>query len=175
MGRYAVVSRRCRLTARASSSVHPITAEAHALSGEIDAELRDGALDLDRPASARIELSVAELRADNPLVSREIRKRLDPRRHPSATLTAHKVSARAEGGYDVFGELTLHQVTRSVTARAVLLTSDRHGLELDAELTFDVREFQLQPPSLLGLRVHPEVTVAARVVAAVIQDYVIQD
>lgn len=165
MTAYRTVSQRCELTARARSSLHPIQAETRELTGEIEATIVDGVLDLDQPASAHIELALATLRADNPLVNREIQKRLDARRFPTATVTVSKVSEPHNDGYEVLGELTLRAITRPITARAALISGDRQSLEVSGELTLDVRDFELDPPKLLGLRVYPEVAVSVRIVA----------
>jgi polyisoprenoid-binding protein YceI len=170
MTTYKLVSQRCELIARARSSLHPVQASSSTLTGEIDAVIVDGALDLDQPASARIEVPLGSLRADNALVSREIQNRLDTRRFPTAAVTVSKVTGPVNGGYELHGELTLRHVTQPVTARAVLVSSDPRTLEVSGELTFDVRDFQLDPPKMLGLRVYPEVAVTVRIVAAADND-----
>jgi polyisoprenoid-binding protein YceI len=80
------------------------------------------------------------------------------------------VTGPVNGGYELHGELTLRHVTQPVTARAVLVSSDPRTLEVSGELTFDVRDFQLDPPKMLGLRVYPEVAVSVRIVAAADND-----
>lgn len=166
MTSYRLDPRRCELTAHARSSLHPIQAEARMLTGEIDAEIVDGVLDLDQPATARIELPVGSLSANNALVNREIQNRLDARRFPTVAVTVSKVSKARNGGYELQGELRLRHVTRPITAQAALVSSDPNTLHVTGDLTFDVREFELDPPKLLGLRVYPEVAVTVRIVAA---------
>lgn len=171
MARYTIVAARSGLTARARSSLHPIQAETGQLAGEIHAEMADGRVDTGLPASAHVELAVGSLRADNPLVNREIQNRLDARRFPTVTAEISSVTGpRADGEYDLEGELTLRRVTRPVTARAVLVASDDRTLEVTGELTLDVRDFQLDPPKLFGLRVHPDVAVTVRIVATAEHD-----
>lgn len=170
MTSYRLDPGRCELTARTRSSLHPLQAEAHTLTGAIDATILDGALDLDQPATAQIELPVASLRADNPLVNREIQNRLDARQFPTATVTVIKVRGGRNGGYVLHGELTLRRVTRPITARAALVSGNRDTLDVTGDLTFDAREFQLDPPKLFGLRVHHEVAVTVRIVATTNDD-----
>ncbi|GAA5164073.1 hypothetical protein GCM10023321_51980 [Pseudonocardia eucalypti] len=165
MTRYKIVPGRCELAAQASSSLHPIRAEASELAGEIDVELADGVLDPTAPTGARIELATAALHSGNPLLDREIQGRLDARRYPRVAAWVREVTGPTDGAYDVHGELTLRHVTRPVTARATLVSGDRRFLEVNGAFTLDVRDFQLDPPKLLGLRVHPEVAVTVRIVA----------
>lgn len=165
MTSYQLDPQRCGLRARARSNLHSFQAEARTLTGEIEAVIVDGDLDLDQPATAHIVLPVAHLRADNALVTQEIQNRLDSRRFPTVTATVNKVNSARNGGYQLYGELTLRHVTRPVTAGAVLIPSDPETLYATAELGFDIRDFQLDPPKLLGLRVHPGVIVTVRIVA----------
>lgn len=165
MTHYKIVPGRCELAVQASSSLHPIRAEARELAGEIDAELADGVLDPSAPTGARVELATAALRAGNPLLDRELQGRLEARRYPRVAAWVTEVSGPVDGAYDVHGELTLRHVTRPVTARATLVSGDRRSLEVSGVLTLDMRDFQLDPPKLLGLRVDPEVAVTVRIVA----------
>ncbi|HEY2429754.1 MAG TPA: hypothetical protein VGI06_12540 [Acidimicrobiales bacterium] len=42
---------------------------------------------------------------------------------------------------------------------------DDHTVRLSGERTFDVREFGMEPPRILTLRVHPDVVVKVEIVA----------
>ena len=164
MTRYTITPESSALTAVARSDLHPVEARAARLTGTIDATLTGDGVDVSRPASARIELSTDALLTDNPLVQRELRRRLDTRRYPTATAAVREV--RGSGTrYEVRGDLALRHVTGPLRGHAVLVAGDTGRIEVTGELVLDVREFQLDPPRLLGLRVYPEVTVTVRLLA----------
>ncbi len=166
MTRFTIVPARSELTAVANSSVHPIHGEGRPLTGWVDAEVKDGVVDVSQPAGAYIELEVSALRADNPLVNREIQRRLDVRRYPTVRAEINEVTELARGRYGVRGKLTLHGTTNEVSGEAVLAVGEDDVMTVDGELTFDIRDFGLEPPKLLGLRVHPDIAVRVRVTAA---------
>ncbi len=169
MVRYNIDSDRSELSAEARSSLHPIHSQTRQLSGWVEAVLVDGAVDTAQPANARIELSTESIQADNALVNREIQKRLDARRYPTVVVEIHQVVGPSEGRYEVHGELALRHVTKPVTGHATLVAGDDSTLEITGELTIDVRDFDLDPPKLLGMRVYPDVAVSVRIVATMSQ------
>lgn len=85
-------------------------------------------------------------------------------------MTLGKVDGTRHDGYQLHGELTLRHITRPVTARALLVCTTPDTLHATGELGVDIRDFQLEPPRLLGPRVHPEVAVAVRIVATTNHD-----
>jgi polyisoprenoid-binding protein YceI len=67
--------------------------------------------------------------------------------------------------YQVAGELKFHGVTRREEGEVTVEVSDDRTLVVDGEQTFDVRDFDLEPPKFLMLKVHPDVSVRVHVVA----------
>lgn len=165
MTRFTITPGRSELTAVANSSVHPIHGEGKPLSGWVEAVVNDGAVDVSRPASAHLELEVTSLRADNPLVNREIQRRLDPRRYPTVRADIDELSELGNGRYGVRGKLSLHGITQEVSGEAAIVVGPDGVMKVDGELTLDIREYGLEPPKVLGLRVYPEVDVRLKVVA----------
>jgi hypothetical protein len=47
-----------------------------------------------------------------------------------------------------------------------LTAPDARSVRLDGQQTFDMRDFGMNPPRILTLRVHPEVTVRVAIVAS---------
>ena len=147
----------------AQSSMHPIEVETHSVTGEVDAEVDAGAVRLDPAPKGFVELPVEALESGHTLQDREMRRRVDAKQHP----TIHYRLDEATGGperFELLGTLTLHgqeqQFSALVTARV-----DRGALSVEGEHTFDIRDFGVKPPKLLGLQVSPEVRVVARLVA----------
>ena len=167
MGRYAIVPDRSRVVINARSSVHPIHSETEGLEGFVSVELADdGSVDVTRPASGRLSFPVAKLRSGNPLEDRELRRRILADRHP--TIEGELSGLEAGSGPDqylVTGTIRFRGVEQAYVHEMHITKLDDGSLELKGEAVFDVRDFGMQPPRILMLRVEPDVTVAVDIVA----------
>lgn len=148
----------------ARSSLHPIHGEANGLTGTIHAGLAEGRLDLSGPVEIRIELPVEQLASGKALEDAEMMRRIEARRYPSIRGQVNDVK-EVNGGYRMSGDLTFHGVTRQVDGEVSLSADGGGALVFEGEQTFDIRDFGVQPPKILMLKVHPDVKVRVRVVA----------
>ncbi len=164
MTRFEIVPERSELTAEARSSLHPIHGECRGVSGWIDAVVTDGVVDALEPVNAHLELETGQLKADNPLIQREIQRRLDAQRFPTIRADVQQATGGPDR-YQVKGMLSLHGVTEAVAGQAKVRV-DGDTMTVDGELTLDIRAFRLDPPKLFGLRVYPDVAVRLRVHAS---------
>jgi polyisoprenoid-binding protein YceI len=162
---YRIVPSSSRAWVEATTSVHPVHGEADGLEGFIDAELRDGRLDLDALPSMRLELEIERLTSGNPLYDNEMRRRVQTRRYPTVVGEAREFEEAGPGRYRVGGDLSFHGVTRRVAGEVRIGQPDERTVQVEGEQVFDVREFGVEPPRILMLRVHPDVRVRVRVVA----------
>ena len=140
----------------ASSSVHPIHGDIP-IRGEASVEVGDGRLD---PSSATgfIEADVDSLKSGNKLEDFELRRRLDAKKHPTMRYEVRG----AEGGPERFtinGALTFHGVTREFVEECSAHLDGDGALHVEAEHGFDIREFDVKPPKIGPLQVHPEVSI----------------
>lgn len=166
MAKFRIDPGRSRLWADARSSLHPIRVETASLDGEIEVEIENGAPKLDPPPRGRLEIEVASLKTGNSLYDRELERRLEVRRFPTLRGTAIEVRpAAASGRYRVRGEVSFHGAKRNVDGEVSFRVVDDDTLEVEGEQTFDMRHFGLEPPSLLVVKVHPDVKIRAKVVA----------
>jgi hypothetical protein len=129
------------------------------MTGWLDAALFEGTL---RVSSAYLELAATSLTSDNPLLTREISRRMDPRSHPLVQADIAPVTGPVDAVAEVDGKLTLHGVRRPVHGSAWVRVEPDDGLFVEGAVTLDVRRFDIRPPSMLGLRVRPEVDVRLR-------------
>jgi polyisoprenoid-binding protein YceI len=167
MARFRIVPERSRVWIDARSSLHPIHSETDGLEGWLDlAVQRGGRVDPTVPTAGHLELPVDRLRSGNPLEDRELRRRIDARRFPTITgdLTVMKESD-VDGRYLVGGDLTFRGVTRSHQDQMALEPLDERTIRLGGQSTFDIRDFGMEPPRILMLRVEPEVAVRVEIVA----------
>jgi polyisoprenoid-binding protein YceI len=144
----------------ARSSLHPINTETRGVSGWFAATTGDdGSLDLGAPVSGQLELSVDRLTSGNALYDRELKRRLDARRYPNITGQITRVElSEAHPRYAVTGDITFHGKTRSFTHEMSIQVNDG-GVLMSGDDVFDIREFGMKPPSMLMVRVYPEIAV----------------
>ncbi len=172
------VPRRFRLSADRSvvlidvrSTVGPISFGAMGVTGHVDVVMSDGAVDTAMPPSARVEFAVDGLRSGNSLYDAELLRRIDARRFPTAVLDLVECEATGAGGrYSLTGELTFHGVTRPAhgTVSVELASDDR--LVVTGEQVFDIRDFDVPSPTVLMLRIYPDVRVHLHVEATLEED-----
>lgn len=158
--RFTFDSTRSYLQVSGRSSLHPIDTETRGITGWLEASpAEDGALDLAAPVAGELELAVNRLTSGNHLYDRELRRRIDARRYPTIGARLVRVSpSGANGTYLVSGEVTFH-------GRTLTFEHDMsirfHGDEvsLSGADVFDIRQFGMEPPSMLMVRVYPEISV----------------
>jgi polyisoprenoid-binding protein YceI len=158
--RYTLDSVRSCVWVSGRSSLHPINTETRGITGWFEAATRaDGSLDLDEPVSGELELAVDRLTSGNQLYDRELRRRMDARRFPtiSGRLTRITVNG-SHPEYNVTGEVSFHGKTKTFEHGMRIEASD-DAIALTGEDQFDIREFGMKPPSMLMVRVYPEISV----------------
>lgn len=167
MTRYRIVPERSQLLIDAKSSVHPIHGETSGVGGTIEAEVVDGRLDLATAPSLRLEVPVELLKSGNALYDKEMQRRIDARRFPTIVAEARQVSAidGSADRYRVQGDLTFHGVTRPAEGELQIVAQDERTLVVEGEHQFDIRDFDVTPPKILMVRVHPDVTARIKLVA----------
>lgn len=167
MANFRIDAARSRVWIDARSSLHPIHSETSGLNGWIEAEvLGGGRLDPSAIPRARMELPVELLSSGNVLYDREMRRRVNARRHPVITGHLKTMSeTRVAGRYRVGGEVSFRGITRDYEDEMTMTMPDPETLYLEGERQFDIRDFGMEPPRILTLRVHPEVAVKVAIVA----------
>lgn len=145
----------------ARSNLHPITTQTRGLHGWVELSLQpDGAVDLTLPVQGGLEVAVDRFSSGNQLYDRELKRRIDARHHP---LILGKITGvrgtEAPDRYRVAGDLSFHGETRGFEHDMTIEVHDGSSIALKGERVFDIREFRMKPPSMLMLKVYPEVAV----------------
>jgi polyisoprenoid-binding protein YceI len=106
------------------------------------------------------------LRSGNALYDAELLRRIEARRFPHVSLRLRECQAVGTGErYRLGGEMTFHGVTRPLRGTVGLkLLSDRK-LVVTGDHALDARDFQLPSPTVLMLRIYPDVRVNLHVEA----------
>lgn len=158
--RYSFDSVRSCVWVSGRSSLHPINTETRGITGWFEASRReDGSLDVDLPLAGELELAVERLTSGNQLYDHELRRRIDARRYPTIEGLVTKISADgAHPRYNVAGDIVFHGKIRSFEHGMDIELGDDE-VSLKGDYVFDIREFGMKPPSMLMIRVYPEIAV----------------
>lgn len=166
MARFRILPQRSRLVVTARSSLHPIRIETAGLEGWFEAGREGDGLDTEVAPNAQVQIELELLRTGNPLYDREIERRLEARKYPRVVGSVQGIRALdGDGRYAIASELRLHGVTRSLEVEVAVRFLDADTVEVEGEHTIDVRDFGLEPPRLLLLKVRPDVHVRCVAVA----------
>ena len=158
MARYRLVPERSKIWAEARSSLHPIKVETTGLEGFVEMTIVDGHIDTNAPVSGNVELDASLLKTGNGLYDRELASKLEIRKYPRVRGRIISVKALDSGtSYRVQGELSLHGQSSAVQGDVQMRMIDATTVEFQGEQTIDIRNFGLEPPKFLMLKVYPDV------------------
>jgi polyisoprenoid-binding protein YceI len=119
-----------------------------------------GKIDLAEAARGKLTLPVSRLSSGNAMEDREMQRRVDARRFPSIEGVLTGMEGKGEDHtYEVKGDISFKGVTRSYQDRMTVTPVDDDTIELSGQSRFDIREFGMEPPRILLLKVQPEVDV----------------
>jgi polyisoprenoid-binding protein YceI len=167
VARYRIVPERSRVWIDARSSLHPIHTSTDGLEGFIELDAKDGGEVVPAtPPAGAVSLPVSRLSSGNPLEDRELRNRVDATRFPTIDGTMTHVE-RVDGTdrYVVGGDLVFRGVSQPCEDELTFEVLDDRTVRIEGGSTFDIREFGMQPPRILMLRVHPDVAVRVELIA----------
>jgi polyisoprenoid-binding protein YceI len=110
--------------------------------------------------TGRLTIDVTGLNSGNRLYDAELLRRIDARRFPMASVELRECAPSGPGPrYRLAGDLTFHGVTRPAegTVSVEALTDSR--LVITGEQVFDIRDFEIPSPTVLMLRIFPDIRV----------------
>lgn len=167
MTRYSIVPDRSQVWINARSNVHPIHSSTSGLEGFVELDLSPaGTIDSSTAPTGRLSLAVDHLKSGNRMEDRELQKRIDARRFPRIEGQLEQVASNgADTSYRVSGEVTFRGVSRQHQDRMDITAVDESTIRLSGTSSFDIRDFGMQPPKVLLLKVEPEVQVRVEIYA----------
>ena len=175
MTRYRIVPERSKVWIEARSNVHPIHSESDGLEGFVDLDCPNNGTGDDAAGpvtvagekpTGRLSLPVAKLNSGNRFEDRELQRRIEARRYPTidGVLTGMKPEG-GDGRFIVSGTVAFRGATKSYEDEMTVTRVDAQTIKLEGEATFDIRDFGMEPPRILMLRVEPDVKVRVEIVA----------
>lgn len=158
--RFVVVPERSAILIRARSNVGTIEFGATGVRGSVEVVVRDGVADSGGPVRARLEVDISTLTSGNSLYDAELMHRIHARSHPVAVVELDDVGPLGSGGRtEVAGRMTLHGVTAELNGVVGVSVSGDTGLVVSGEKIIDIRDFQIAAPTMLMLKIYPDVRV----------------
>lgn len=156
--RFAVADSTSLLVIAARSSVGNISWSSSSLRGELSCEVGADGLDLSVSPSASIRVPLESLTSGNAAYDAELRRRIDVRQHPDAVIGLDRAVATAEASrYVVAGTLGFQGITRAVDGVVVVESADEERIVLSGEQSIDIRDFGIATPTVLRMRIYPDV------------------
>jgi polyisoprenoid-binding protein YceI len=151
---------RSAVLVKARSNVGPISFATSQVTGVITAEIDGKVIDLEAPITADLTVSLRELTSGNSFYDTELKRRMDARRYPEATLHLEQVERAAESKeFGLSGRIELHAVVRPLRGVVTVERLELDRMVIRGQQTLDVREFGLDVPATLALKIYPEVSV----------------
>jgi DNA-binding PadR family transcriptional regulator len=142
------------------STVGPISFGTIGVSGAVEACLTDGVLRTEVTPAGCLTIDVTGLNSGNRLYDAELLRRIDARRFPTASVELHECAPSGPGPrYRLAGELTFHGVTRPAEGTVSVEALSDSRLVITGEQVFDIRDFDIPSPTVLMLRIFPDIRV----------------
>ena len=168
---YEVNPERSVVLIDARSSVGPITFGALGVTGGIDLLMADGRISARACPRAHLEIAVNQLRSGNGLYDAELMRRIEGRRYPNVRLDLRECHAVGSSGrYRLRGDVTFHGTTKALDGSVELSQSTDGTLVIRGEQMVDIRDFGMASPTVLMLRIYPDVQVKIQIEAVLRQD-----
>ena len=167
--RFRVVPERSAVMINARSSVGPITFGAIGVTGFIEASIAGRRVCPPLQPTAHLEVGVESLRSGNSLYDAELLRRIDARRHPTVSLDLRACTAVGSSGrYQLLGEVTFHGVSRPLDGTVSVAMPSDNRLVIRGEQGVDIRDFGIASPTVLMLRIYPDVVVGLQIEAELV-------
>jgi hypothetical protein len=168
VARYRITPERSYVWIDARSNVHPIHSATDGLEGFVDVTFSsDGSVDVGAPVAGTLSLTVDHLSSGNRMEDRELQRRIDSRRYPRIEGTLDKIAPSDQSeSYLVGGDIAFRGVSRHHEDVMSITSVDEKTVRLAGQSSFDIREFGMEPPRILLLKVEPEVAIRVEIFAA---------
>lgn len=149
------------------STVGPISFGSTGVEGSLYASVVDGMVNTDVPPSGWLTVEVRALTSGNKLYDAELHRRVNSRRFPTARVELRDCTPSSPGSrFRLRGDLTFHGVTRQTEGTVYVESLSEDRIVISGEQAFDMRDFAVPSPTVLMLRIFPDVRVRLHAEAA---------
>jgi hypothetical protein len=164
--RYVLSAADSWLSFEARTTLHAVKGRTGVLAGFIDARFdEDGAIQMVPQPAMHVECAVEQLKSGNPMQDREMWKMIDSTRFPRIGADLLELRSNgSRGSYAASGNVTVAGRSRRYDG-SVTIGFASEVVTVDGDLSVDIRDFGLRPPSLLLLKVDPIVKARLHMIA----------
>lgn len=155
--RFVVQPAESAVLVEARSTAGRISFGTQAVTGFLEVGEYDGLLIPGSDPQAELDVDLRTLRSGNSLYDAELAQRLDVRRYPYARVALERATGAGDR-FQVCGPVTLHGQTRVISG-SVSARTEGSGWLIQGEHVFDIRDFEITVPSVLMLRIFPDVRI----------------
>ncbi len=170
MTKFRILAEQSEFSIHGRSSLHPLHAKTNALDGFLNIELLpDNRPDLSKPIRGRLEVDITNLKSGNPLYDLEAHRRVNTQRYPKITidlLDAREVEPLRR--YHVTGNINFRGLSRPIEGELKVIARADGTFEVSGTQKLDSRDFGLDPPKLLGLKVYSDFVAELKLVAELV-------
>jgi polyisoprenoid-binding protein YceI len=160
MGRFVLDPERSAVLIDARSTVGPICFGTTGVQGAMTAAMGAAGVNTEIPPTGWLTIDMTRLSSGNKLYDAELHRRINSRRFPSARVELKECAPSAPGRrYRLRGELTFHGITRRTEGTVRMESASDDRIVISGEQAFDIRDFALPSPTMLMLRIFPDVRV----------------
>jgi hypothetical protein len=159
---FTVVPEQSAVLLETRSSVGPIQFGSLNVQGEAELEITPGQLDVAVARSAVMRIPVTSLASGNSLYDAELQTRLEHRRYPMITVAMADARPLGSGRFAADGDVTIHGSTRRLSGSLTVEMPDDNTVIAEGRHVVDIRDFEIRLPTMLMLRIYPDVTVQFR-------------
>jgi polyisoprenoid-binding protein YceI len=135
------------------------------LSGVIEAVRDDDRVATSHAPTARLTVPMGSLTSGNALYDAELFQRLGVQRYPLATIELTEAQRVGGNSYAVTGTVSIHGVTSTLQGGVTLSFPEDGALLVTGEHVIDIRDFDIDIPSVLMLRIYPDAKVSLHLLA----------
>ncbi len=138
----------------------PICFGTTGVEGSLYAAMGDAGVNTEIPPTGWLTIDMTRLSSGNTLYDAELHRRINSRRFPTAKVELKECAPSAPGWrYRLRGELTFHGITRRTEGTVRIESASDDRIVISGEQAFDIRDFALPSPTMLMLRIFPDVRV----------------
>ncbi len=166
LSRFVIDPERSAVLIDARSTVGPISFGTIGVEGALQAALVDGVVLSEVAPSGWLTVDVTSFSSGNKLYDAELQRRIDSRRFPTARVELRECTPSTPGArYRLRGELTFHGISRIAEGTVSVESISEDRIVISGEQVFDIRDFAVPSPTMLMLRIFPDVRVRLQVEA----------
>lgn len=165
--RFTVTSDRSAVLIEARSNVGPIAFGTTSVQGWLEVAMDGAAIDVDGAVpEATLSIELRTFSSGNSVYDAELLRRIDAKLHPTTRLELRDASRiGSTDRYQVEGDLAFHGLTRRISGTVGVEIGEGESITVVGEHIFDIRDFDVAAPSLLMLRIYPDVRVELQLTA----------